>query len=238
MHPPTTRTAGGPQSDQKALFLGDTTMLNLGLNKVNKVLCLGAHPDDIEIGCGGTMLRLARENPALQVYWAVFSAGGSRDQEAHAGANHFLQGICERVVDVQRFRDRLFPTAWEEMKEHVDRIRRSFRPDLIFTHRRDDVHQDHRVLAELTWCTFRDHWILEYEIPKYDGDLGNPNVFVPLTESVARNKADMIVDAFASQHEKPWFCRETLMALARIRGVEAAAPDKYAEGFYCRKITL
>ncbi len=213
-------------------------MINLGLDKIKTVLCLGAHADDIEIGGGGTVLRLVQENPDLKVHWVVLSSDGPRRAEAEESAARFLQGARETVVDVQSYRDRYFPAQWEEIKDTFNALGRSVSPDLILTHRGDDAHQDHRVISELTWHTFRDHWILEYEIPKYEGDLGHPNVFVPLTAQTARDKAENVFDGFASQQDKPWFATDTFLALARIRGLECNAPEHFAEGFYSRKLTL
>ena len=213
-------------------------MINLGLEKITTLLCLGAHADDIEIGGGGAVLRLVRENPNLKVHWVVFSSNGPRHVEANTSAERFLKGTREAVVDVQNFRDRYFPAQWEEIKDYFNVLGKSVSPDLILTHRGDDAHQDHRVISELTWHTFRDHWILEYEIQKYEGDLGHPNVFVPLAEQTAREKAENVFDSFASQQDKPWFATDTFLALARIRGLECSAPEHFAEGFYSRKLVL
>jgi LmbE family N-acetylglucosaminyl deacetylase len=213
-------------------------MLSLGLDRFQRVLCLGAHADDIEIGCGGALLRLIAENPEVSIHWAVFSATDARAAEARASYERFLGKAARRQLELFEFNDRYFPTSWAEIKGEFDRLSRELRPDLIFTHRRDDAHQDHRVLAELTWNAFRDHTILEYEIPKYEGDLGQPNVFVPLAAEVAQRKAELIVESFATQRDKFWFSADTFLALARLRGVECAAPEGYAEGFYARKLTF
>jgi len=213
-------------------------MLQFGFHNVRTLLCLGAHSDDIEIGCGGTILRLVRENPQVKVHWVVFSSQGPRRAEASLSANLFLKGAAHRKVVIHDFQDRYFPTQWGDIKKCFDELGKTVSPDLVFTHRRDDAHQDHRVVAELTWCTFRDHCVLEYEIPKYEGDLGNPNVLVPLSEQTAHTKAQHIVEAFASQRDKHWFSAETFLSLARIRGLECGPRQKFAEGFYGRKITL
>jgi LmbE family N-acetylglucosaminyl deacetylase len=213
-------------------------MINLGLNKVNKILCLGAHSDDIEIGCGGTIMRLIRENPQVDIHWVVLSSSGIRRAEALLSADRFLQGAGERTVDVQDFRDSYFPDQWSAIKDHFHAIANSFTPDIVFTHRRDDAHQDHRVVAELTWCAFRKHLVLEYEIPKFEGDLGQPNVFVPLSESLIETKTTHLVESFASQRDKYWFSGETFRSLAQIRGLEANSEERFAEGFHCRKLVL
>ncbi|MGZ4316802.1 MAG: PIG-L deacetylase family protein [Gaiellaceae bacterium] len=205
---------------------------------VSHVLCLGAHCDDIEIGCGGTLLRLVEANPALRVDWVVFSSDERRAAEARAGAAAFLAGAAGTNVAVEAFRGRFFPYVAVEIKEYFDRLGASVSPDVVFTHHRHDLHQDHQLLAELTYNTFRDHLILEYEIPKYDGDLGRPNVFVRLDRAHAERKADTIVEVFESQRDKHWFSRETFLSLLRLRGIEAKSPGGYAEAFYCNKLVL
>lgn len=213
-------------------------MINFGLSKLRKVLCVGAHSDDIEIGCGGTLLRLIRENPQLDVHWVVLSSAGERHAEALASAERFLHGAGERTIDLQNFKDSYFPDQWSIIKERFHSIANSFQPDVVFTHRREDAHQDHRVVAELTWCAFRKHLILEYEIPKFEGDLGQPNVFVPLPESLLETKTSLLMESFASQRDKYWFSAETFRSLAQIRGLEANSNERFAEGFYCRKLVL
>ena len=203
-----------------------------------RVLCLGAHSDDIEIGCGGTILRLLREHSGMQVCWVVFSSGPKRDQEARKSAALFLREAKSVTVIVRDFRDSFFPSAASELKEFFEQLKADFSPDLIFTHYRNDLHQDHRTICELTWNTFRNHMILEYEIPKYDGDLGSPNVFVSLDRALCGKKVKHILDSFKTQRDKQWFSRETFLALLRLRGVEAKAPGGLAEGFYGRKVTL
>ena len=213
-------------------------MLKSEFKGLKTILCLGAHADDIEIGCGGTLLKLLAENESLHVHWVVLGAGGRRADEATASAGAFLDRAGSSRVVVKGFRDSFFPYVGGEVKEYFCELQKEVAPDLIFTHRREDMHQDHRLVAELTWQAFRDHLILEYEIPKYEGDLGNPNVYVPLSESVSRRKVDTILDAFPSQRDKPWFSEETFWSLLRIRGVESNAPSRYAEGLYCRKMTI
>jgi LmbE family N-acetylglucosaminyl deacetylase len=202
-----------------------------------RVLCLGSHSDDLEIGCGGTLLKLVggRENP--DVRWIVFSAADQRAAEARAGAAKFLQGV-DHQVELQSFRDGFFPYVGYEVKQFFEQLKQRFSPDVIFTHYRDDRHQDHRLISDLTWNTFRDHLILEYEIPKYDGDLGSPNVFVHLDAATSRRKAESIVDVFQTQHNRHWFTEDTFLSLMRLRGIESGAPGGYAEAFYCRKTVL
>jgi len=213
-------------------------MINVRLNNVRSILCLGAHADDIEIGCGGTILKLLKQQKQVNVYWVVLGAQDWRAQEATTSAEKFLTEAGESNIVVKGFRDSFFPYQGEEIKEYFHHLQKQFSPDLIFTHRREDMHQDHRLLAELTWNAFRDNLILEYEIPKFEGDLGHPNVMVSLTEELCQKKVDTIVDSFRSQHEKAWFSSETFWALMRIRGLECNAPEKLAEGLYCRKMVL
>lgn len=209
-----------------------------GQNSLRQVLCLGAHSDDIEIGCGGTVLKLIEKFPNLNFYWVVFTANGERYEEAVASANSFLKGVNQKTILVKSFRERFFPYVGTEIKEFFDRLSKDVSPDLIFTHYRNDLHQDHRMISELTWNAFRNHLILEYEIPKYDGDLGNPNVFVHLSEEIYRQKVTHLMEHFATQSNKHWFTEETFSAILRLRGIESNAPDKYAEAFYSRKIVL
>ncbi|MEO8043566.1 MAG: PIG-L deacetylase family protein [Spartobacteria bacterium] len=209
-------------------------MLPLRLEKARNLLFLGAHSDDIEIGCGGTILKLAKANPRLNILWIVFSAEGKRRREARSSAALFLKGVSRSRVFVKQFRTSFFPAEQEAIKGYFETLKRSFDPDVVFTHYRDDRHQDHRLLSDLTWNTYRDHLILEYEIPKYDGDLGAPNFFFPVDATMARRKAKILQQTFVSQCEKHWFSEETFLALMRLRGVECAS--RYAEGFYCRKM--
>jgi len=213
-------------------------MIELGLGRVGNVLCLGAHADDIEIGFGGLLLKLARDNPHVNVRWVVFSGRGKREQEARRSARIFLQGIAQRRVVVEDFEDGFFPGDWARIKRRFERLKAAFEPDLVLTHCREDRHQDHRVVSDLTWNTFRRHLILEYEIPKYDGDLGSPNVFVRLDEKTCRTKAEVVCRSFKSQSEKHWFTPDLFMGLMRLRGMECASPTHYAEAYYCRKLVL
>lgn len=201
-----------------------------------KVLCLGAHSDDIEIGCGGTILKLVEQYKNAVFHWIVLSAEGRRKMEAKESANAFLADAKEKTVVIKKFRDCFFPYVGGEIKDYFEKLKRGVNPDIIFTHCRSDLHQDHRVISDLTWNTFRNHLILEYEIPKYDGDLGSPNFFVYLDESISRRKIQYILKYFKTQAENQWFTEETFQAILRLRGIESNSPTKYAEGFYCRKI--
>lgn len=200
-----------------------------------RILCLGAHSDDIEIGCGGTLLHLLATRRSA-VEWVVFSAAGRREAEAKRGASRFLRDAVERHITLHAYRDGFFPAEWASIKESFRILQGGVRPDLIFTHFRDDRHQDHRTLSDLTWNTFRDHQILEYEIPKWDGDLGRPNVYVPLGAAQVRRKVAGLMAVFASQRSKRWFSPETFRALLRLRGIECGAA--WAEGFHARKALL
>ena len=213
-------------------------MFPLKLDSLRTVLCLGAHSDDIEIGCGGTLLQLLSDRPELQVHWIVFSGDDSCAAEAQASAAEWLKPVAKKRIVLHRFRDSYFPYLGAEIKDCVLQIANDVRPDLIFTHRRADLHQDHRLLAELTWNAFRDQLILEYEIPKYDGDLTTPNCYVPLDESIARRKIEHLLQFFPSQRSKPWFTPDTFHALLRLRGIECHSPTGLAEGFECRKLVM
>ena len=202
------------------------------------ILALGAHADDIEIGCGGTLLRLAEEHHDAIVHWVVLSASGGREPEARSSAEQFLAGYSTAHVVVENFRDGFLPYRGEAVKDRFEGLKNELSPDLILTHNRHDLHQDHRLVCELTWNTFRDHLILEYEIPKYDGDFGSPNLFVPLTESLVGRKVETILAHFASQRDRRWFTEDLFRAAMRIRGMEANAPEGHAEAFYCRKVVL
>jgi LmbE family N-acetylglucosaminyl deacetylase len=202
------------------------------------VLCLGAHADDIEIGCGGTLLKLIEQRPDIIVHWVVFSATPPRAREAKRSAGIFLKGAAAKNVVIKNFRDSYFPFMGDRIKKFVAQLGRDVSPDLIFTHHRKDLHQDHRLLAELTWNAFRNHLILEYEIPKYDGDMGAPNAYVHLTKDMAQKKVRRICEQFQTQTTKQWFSEDTFLALLRLRGIESNSPSKYAEAFYCHKALL
>lgn len=215
-------------------------MLSLTFEQTSplRILCLGAHSDDIEIGCGGTILKLIQRYPHLSVDWIVFGANHQqRVLEAEASAEAFLEGVAEKRIIVKGFRDSYFPHLGVEIKEFFEELKTTT-PDLIFTHYRNDLHQDHRLLCELTWNTFRDHLILEYEIPKYDGDMGNPNLFVHLDEALCQRKIKNLIEHFQTQQNRHWFSEDTFLALLRLRGIESRSPHRYAEAFYCRKMIL
>jgi len=203
-----------------------------------RVLCLGAHPDDIEIGCGATVMHLIRAHPGLQCRWVVWSGDATRAAEARDGAAQVLTGAGQAEVSVESFRDGFFPDDWAGIKGRFEAIKGEARPDLIFTHHRADRHQDHRVVAELTWNTWRDDLILEYEIPKFEGDLHTPSLYVPVERELVDRKVQVLLSTFASQRGRPWFDAETFRGLMRIRGVECAAPSGYAEGFHAPKAVL
>jgi len=205
-------------------------------DSVFRILCLGAHSDDIEIGCGGTILRLLDENPTTEIVWVVFGASGQRRTEAVESANLFLANARRKEIVIKEFRDGYFPYIGAEIKDFFEELKRKYSPDLILTHYRNDLHQDHRLVSELTWNTFRSHLILEYEIVKYDGDLGIPNFFVHLTESVVIKKIKTIKECFKTQKDKNWFSEDAFSSVMRLRGIESNAPEKYAEGYYSRKM--
>jgi LmbE family N-acetylglucosaminyl deacetylase len=203
-----------------------------------RVLCLGAHSDDIEIGCGGLILHLLGQRRRVALDWVVFSAAAVREREARQSAALFLRSAAHQRVTIHGFRDGFFPYDGGAIKKVFEELKDQVRPDLILTHYRDDRHQDHRLLSELTWNTFRNHLILEYEIPKFDGDLGAPNCFVPLKRSACLRKVKYLHTVFGTQRDKHWFSEETFMALMRLRGMECRAADGYAEAFYARKLAI
>lgn len=203
-----------------------------------KVLCLGAHSDDIEIGCGGTLLRLLKMYPKAEVWWVVFSATGVRRREARHSAQAFLRGASKSKIVLKNFRESFLPFRGEEIKDFFEEIKKRVSPDIVFTHYRHDLHQDHRVVSEFTWNTFRNHLVFEYEIPKYDGDLGVPNTFVSLSRETCQDKVRNLFKSFASQRDKQWFTEDLFFALLRLRGVESNSPTRFAEAFYARKLVL
>jgi LmbE family N-acetylglucosaminyl deacetylase len=217
-------------------------MLNLALRRHSdeavRILCLGAHSDDIEIGCGGTILKLLDHYRRASVYWVVFSSDERRAEEARESANMFLRQAESKTIVTKKFTNSFFPYVGMDIKIFFESLKKDVSPDVVFTHYRNDLHQDHRVISELTWNSFRDHFVLEYEIPKYDGDLGSPNSFVHLDQDITEKKIHFIMESFRSQRDKQWFDKETFMALLRLRGMESNSPGKYAEGFYCRKVVL
>jgi LmbE family N-acetylglucosaminyl deacetylase len=213
-------------------------MFDLRLDTTSpRILLLGAHCDDIEIGCGGTVLQLARKHPGGHFLWVTLSSDAERAAETRAAAKELLPDVVNAAVRTEGFRGSYFPYCGPELKDYFEGLK-AFRPDLILTHYRNDLHQDHRVTNELTWNTFRDHLILEYEIPKYDGDLGQPNAFVPLTREELHRKCDILLECFSSQTKRQWFTRDTFEALARLRGIECNAPEGYAEAYFVRKARL
>ena len=217
-------------------------MININFNKTEKselkILCLGAHCDDIEIGCGGTVLKLIENYSSISVYWVVFSSNEQRAQEAIVSSNIFLKEVSQKKVEIKHFQDGFLSFQGREVKECFEELKQEFLPDLIFTHYREDRHQDHRLISDLTWNTFRNHLILEYEIPKYDGDLGIPNLFVHLDEAFCSRKIEYILNVFPTQNNKQWFTEETFRSILRIRGIESNSPSNYAEAFHCRKIVI
>jgi LmbE family N-acetylglucosaminyl deacetylase len=213
-------------------------MLQVSLASARRILCLGAHSDDIEIGVGGTLLKLVEKRSDLEVWWVVFSAPGERAEEARASAADFLFGVGNHEIRIGPFRESYFPSEWPAIKDWFEEIKAKFEPEVVFTHYRDDRHQDHRVLSDLAWNTFRNHLIFEYEIPKYDGDLGCPNVFVPLSEQLRGRKIELLLKHFKTQSRKQWFTSDTFEAMHRIRGIECASASGRAEAFYCRKLVL
>lgn len=200
------------------------------------VLCLGAHADDIEIGCGATLLQWIEQHPQLRVTWVVWSAAGARAAEAADSARSFLAGVRQHEVFVEEFRDAYFPAQWQAIKQRLSIIADQVQPDVVLTHRLEDRHQDHRVIAELTWNAFRNHLLLEYEIPKFEGDLTTPNFYVPVSAKLVARKAELLNQHFASQAVKDWFSDSTFAALMRLRGLECRSPSGYAEAFHARKL--
>jgi LmbE family N-acetylglucosaminyl deacetylase len=216
--------------------MNPVTVLSQGSQRL-RLLVLGAHPDDIEIGCGGTLLRLATERN-LEVLWVVFCSTPQRAEEARASASHFLRGVTASRVVVGNHRDGFLPYQGAAVKDEFEALKPQFQPDVVFTHYREDRHQDHRQISELTWNTWRDHLILEYEIPKYDGDFGSPNFFCALPATIVERKIDLLLKSFPSQSSKPWFSSELFRSVVRLRGMECNAAEHYAEAFYCRKLVL
>ena len=213
-------------------------MISCNLNRVKRVLCLGAHSDDIEIGCGGTVVRMIEQSKSIEFYWLVLCANPERTMEARRSANALLAQARKKTIVVKPFRDGFLPYLGPPVKECFEELKKVFRPDVIFTHCRHDLHQDHRLVCELTWNTFRDHFILEYEVPKYDADLRSPNFFVPLSDAQARKKVNNLMRYFTTQRNKRWFREELFYGLMRLRSTEAASPTRYSEAFYCRKALL
>lgn len=216
-------------------------MKPLGLAKPGErlsLLCLGAHSDDIEIGAGGAILELITLGIRVEVVWCVLSACGGREAEAEASAEAFLSGAERAEIRLANFKDGFFPYQGSDVKDWIEALKARINPDVIFTHREDDAHQDHREVCRLTWNTFRDQLILEYEIPKWDGDLGRPNVYMPIATAALERKIELLDKYFGTQRSKDWFDAETFRGLARLRGVECRAPERFAEAFVMRKACL
>jgi LmbE family N-acetylglucosaminyl deacetylase len=203
-----------------------------------RILAIGAHPDDIEIGCAGTLLKLIEQGAVSDARWVVLSGEGERAREARRSAEVLLERVPRSEVDVRDFPDGFFPYHGQRIKDFFEHLKAEFAPDVVFTHQRADLHQDHRLSCELTWNTFRDHLILEYEVPKYDGDMSAPNAFVPLDERLRQRKIDHLMSHFGSQRSKRWFREELFSSLLRLRGMECNSPSSYAEAFFCRKAVL
>jgi LmbE family N-acetylglucosaminyl deacetylase len=212
-----------------SLFGGETPL--------RRVLAIGCHADDVEIGCGATLLALTRERPEIDVTWVVLAADGGRQTEARASADSFLADAAEAEIVLHEFRDGFMPYRGEAVKEAFEQLKH-VQPDLVLTHTRADLHQDHRLACELTWNTFRDHLVLEYEIPKVDGDLGTPNLFVPVSKALAEEKVERVLASFATQRDKHWFDADVFLGLMRIRGMECRSPSGYAEAFFARKVPV
>jgi LmbE family N-acetylglucosaminyl deacetylase len=209
------------------------------VNETKHILCLGAHCDDIEIGCGGTLLQLLEHNTNIEITWVVFTSSDERKIEAEVGVKLFTQGVKKLTLKVFNFRDGFLPYSGIELKEAFEAIKSDITPpDLILTHYRNDLHQDHRKVSELTWNTFRNHMILEYEIPKWDGDLSTPNTFIHLTDNIGKKKIAYLQQAYNSQQAKKWFTDDLFWSLMRIRGMECNSPENIAEAFYTRKLVL
>ena len=210
--------------------------INFGNAVPLNILCLGAHCDDIEIGAGCTLLKLIQNYKIGKVSWVVFTSNEIRKDEAVKSAEQFLNGISNTNITIKSYRDGFLPFQSEEVKEYFEELKKGIKPDIIFTHYRDDRHQDHRLISDLTWNTWRNHLILEYEIPKYDGDLGNPNFYVSIDNNVVAKRNRILMESFVSQRSKHWFDEDTFTALPRLRGMESAS--QFAEAFYARKVVI
>ena len=206
--------------------------------KPARALAIGAHPDDIEIGCAGTIMKLIEDSALSEVRWVVLSGEGERAQEARRSAEALLEPLPGSEVVICDFPDGFFPYEGKKIKDFFEGLKADYSPDVVFTHQRADLHQDHRISCELTWNTFRNHLILEYEVPKYDGDMSAPNAFVPLSERLSQRKVDHLLDHFASQRSKHWFREDLFTSLLRLRGMECNSTSSHAEAFFCRKAVL
>jgi len=207
-------------------------------NRRLEILCIGAHCDDIEIGCGGSLLALQKQYPQCRIHWLVLTSIPSRRQEAMTAMKKLVRVAARGNVRICELQDGFLPACFADAKTQFEAMKRLVDPDLIFTHHEFDRHQDHNLASEMTWQTFRDHMIWEYEIPKYDGDLVTPNLYVPLNASLAVRKVNVIVRTFRSQGMKSWFSAENLLAAMRIRGLESRASSGFAEAFHCRKLVM
>ena len=214
------------------------TLLDHSAKSPSKLLFLGAHSDDIEIGCYAALEYLLRTIPGIEVLWVVFCADGVRGDEAARSAGHLLRNVSTKKIVLKKFRDGFLPYSGPAVKDFFEEMKPLFDPDVVFTHFREDLHQDHRLVSDLTWNTYRDHLIFEYEVPKYDGDIGSPNLFVPFGEETLNKKIGHLKERFGSQQAKKWFSAELFRSMARIRGMECSSPQDYAEAFYCRKMVL
>lgn len=212
--------------------------LKLPSQRKLKILCIGAHSDDLEIGCGATVMQILRERRGVELTWVVMSAVGQRATEARSSARHLAAGAARLDIRLNAFQDGFLPAQFREAKECFEQIKRDVAPDLIFTHTRFDRHQDHRLVCELTWNTWRDHLVLEYEIPKYEGDLGQPNLYMPLSKNLVDRKVRLLNRFFGTQRSKQWFSDETFLGLMRIRGIECKSPSGFAEAFHATKFTM
>jgi LmbE family N-acetylglucosaminyl deacetylase len=199
------------------------------------VLAVGAHPDDIEIGSGGTLLNLAQLQPALQLRYVVLTGTADRQLESRNAARAFVPN-ADLTIDVLDLPEGRLPSAWLDVKEALEAVRQSCSPDLILAPSAADAHQDHRTIGEIIPTVFRDHLCLSYEIPKWDGDIGRPSVYIPMSAEVARRKIELLHKSFPSQHGRDWWDDEVFLGLARLRGMECRAP--YAEAFTCTKLLL
>ena len=213
-------------------------LLDRPRNRPLRVLCVGAHCDDIEIGCGGTLFSLQRAGAPVRIHSALLSGNDERRREALAARNAFVRPANRGELVFGDFRDGRLPAQYAEVKDFIESLKARTQPDVVLCHEREDRHQDHRLVNEMVWNTFRDHVVFEYEIPKWDGGLGEPNVFVPLTAAQANRKADAIIRSYRSQAGRDWFTRDTFLGLMRLRGVECRAPQGYAEAFHGRKLLI
>jgi LmbE family N-acetylglucosaminyl deacetylase len=203
-----------------------------------QVLALGAHCDDIDIGCGGAMLSLLERHRGAEVTWVVMGSNPVRERELRASAKRFLRRAGDARVIVHRFRDGFFPAHFAAIKQEFEALKQLPAPDLVFSHHRADLHQDHRIVAELTWNTFRNHMILEYEIPKYEGDLTTPSAYVALSRAQVERKISILWDSYPTQRAKRWFTDDTFRGLMRVRGIESGGKSGWAEGFHVSKFLL